>query len=170
MIANPDANNLSYAEFVQAQWNQNLGATIPIRVMESKTYFAAQAKLDYEGVSRTGWGADYMDPFTFLGLFYTPGGNNGTGWWDPKYAALLDEANRTLDHQKRYELLAQAETLLLEAQPVMPTTAGSTRWLKKPYVKGMYPNPMALHSWKWIYIERDAAKWDYGMPNMTGDR
>ncbi len=170
MIANPDANNLSYAEFVQAQWKQNLGATIQIRVMESKTFFAAQAKLDYKGVSRTGWGADYMDPFTFLGLFYTPGGNNGTGWWDPKYAALLDEANRTLDHQKRYELLAQAETLLLEAQPVMPTTAGSTRWLKKPYVKGMYPNPMALHSWKWIYIERDAAKWDYGMPNMTGDR
>ncbi len=167
MIANPDANNLSYAEFVQAQWKQNLGATIQIRVMESKTFFAAQAKLDYKGVSRTGWGADYMDPFTFLGLFYTPGGNNGTGWWDPKYAALLDEANRTLDHQKRYELLAQAETLLLEAQPVMPTTAGSTRWLKKPYVKGMYPNPMALHSWKSIYIERDAAKWDYGLPTAS---
>ncbi len=57
--------------------------------------------------------------------------------------------------------------MLLEAQPVMPITAGSTRWLKKPYVKGMYPNPMALHAWKWIYIERDQAKWDYAMPKMT---
>ncbi|HVS82820.1 MAG TPA: peptide ABC transporter substrate-binding protein [Pyrinomonadaceae bacterium] len=167
LITNPDGNNLPYAEFIQAQWKQNLGATIPIRVMEAKTFFAAQHKLDYKGVSRTGWAADYMDPFTFLGLFYTPGGNNGTGWWDPKYAALLDEANRTVDHQKRYELLAQAEKLLLEAQPVIPLTAGSTRWLKKPYVKGMYPNAMTLHPWKWIYIERDSAKWDYGMPAMT---
>jgi oligopeptide transport system substrate-binding protein len=167
LITNPDANNLSYGEFIQAQWKQNLGVTIQIRVMEAKTYFAAQRNLDYKGMSRNGWGADYMDPFTFLGLFYTPGGNNGTGWWDPKYAALLDEANRTVDHHKRYELLSQAEAILLEAQPVIPTTAGSTRWMKKPYVKGMYPNPMALHAWKWIYIERDQAKWDYGMPKMT---
>ena len=169
LITNPDANNLSYAEFIQSQWKQNLGATIPIRVMEGKTFFAAQAKLDYKGVSRTGWGADYMDPFTFLGLFYTPGGNNGTGWWDPKYAALLDEANRTVDHQKRYELLAQAERLLLEAQPMIPLTAGSTRWMKKPYVKGMYPNAMTLHPWKWIYLERDTAKWDYGMPKTLSE-
>jgi hypothetical protein len=25
-------------------------------------------------VSRTGWAADYLDPFTFLGIFYTPRG------------------------------------------------------------------------------------------------
>jgi len=135
--------------------------------MENKTFLAAQAKLDYKGISRFGWSADYMDPFTFLGIFYTAGGNNGTGWWDPKYAALLDEANRTVDHQKRYALLAQAEGLLLEAQPVIPLTVGSTRWMKKPYVKGMYPNPMTLHPWKWIYLERDSAKWDYQMPTTT---
>ena len=167
LIVNPDGNNIPYAEFIQAQWKQNLGATISIRVMESKTFFAAAANLDYKGVSRTGWSADYMDPFTFLGIFYTPGGSNGTGWWDPKYVALLDQANRTTDHQKRYELLAQAEQLLLDVKPVIPLTVGTTRWMKKPYVKGLYPNPVTLHSWKAVYIERDPAKWDYGMPDMS---
>ena len=167
LITNPDGNNLSFAEFIQAQWKQALGATIQIRVMEAKTFFAAQNKLDYKGVSRFGWSADYMDPYTFLGIFYTAGGSNGTGWWDPKYVALLDEANRTIDHQKRYELLAEAEKLLLEAQPVIPLVVSTTRWMKKPYVKGMYPNPITLHPWKWIYLERDPAKWDYGMPKMT---
>ena len=38
--------------------------------------------------------------------------------------------------------------------------------MKKPYVRGMYPNPVTLHPWKWIYIERDPAKWDYGVPSM----
>jgi len=166
MITNPDGNNLTFAEFIQAQWKQTLGATIQIRVMEAKTFFAAQNALDYKGVSRFGWSADYMDPYTFLGIFYTAGGANGTGWWDPKYVALLDEANRTVDHQKRYELLAEAEKLVLEAQPVIPLVVSSTRWMKKPYVKGMYPNPMTLHPWKWIYLERDPAKWDYRMPTM----
>jgi oligopeptide transport system substrate-binding protein len=167
LITNPDGNNLTYAEFIQAQWKQNLGVTIQIRVMESKTFASAQAKLEYKGVSRFGWSADYMDPFTFLGLFYTAGGNNGTGWSDPKYTELLDEANRTVDHQKRYEILAQAEKILLDAQPIMPITVGTTRWMKKPYVKGMYPNPATLFAWKWIYIERDPAKWDFGVPKMT---
>lgn len=167
LTTNPDGANLPIAEFIQAQWKQSLGVTIPIRVMESKTFFKAQAKLEYKGICRTGWSGDYMDPFTFLGLYYTIGGNNGTGWWDPKYAALLDEANRTSDHLKRYELMARAEALALEAQPVIPLTTASTRWMKKPYVKGMYPNAVTLHPWKWVYIERDQAKWDYGMPNLA---
>jgi oligopeptide transport system substrate-binding protein len=167
LITNPDGNNIPYAEFIQAQWKQNLGVTIQIRIMEGKTFFKAQSELDYKGISRTGWGADYMDPFTFLGLFYTPTGTNGTGWWDPKYVDLLDEANRTIDHQQRYEKLAQAEKLLLDVQPVLPLTVGTTRWMKKPYVKGMYPNPATLHPWKWVYIERDQAKWDYGVPKMS---
>lgn len=164
---NPDGNNIPMAEFIQAQWKQNLGITIPIKIMEQKTFLAARSKLEYKGISRNGWSADYMDPFTFLGLYYTPTGNNGTGWWDPKYAALLDEANSTGDREKRFELMAKAEALALEAQPVMPLFTTSARWMKKPYVKGMYPNPASLFAWKWVYIERDQSKWDYGVPKMT---
>jgi ABC-type oligopeptide transport system substrate-binding subunit len=164
---NPDGGNIPLAEFIQAQWKQNLGVTIPIKVMEQKTSLVARAKLEYKGIFRTGWGADYMDPFTFLGLYYTATGNNGTGWWDPKYVALLDEANSTFDQQKRFELLARAEALALDAQPVLPLMTASARWMKKPYIKGMYPNAASLFPWKWIYIERDQAKWDYGVPSMT---
>jgi oligopeptide transport system substrate-binding protein len=166
LIANNDGSNVPFAEFIQAQWKQNLGVTIALRIMEGKTFFKAQDELDYKGVSRTGFSADYLDPYTFLGIFYTPTGSNGTGWWDPKYVELLDEANRTIDPQKRYEILAQAEKLLLDAQPILPIVVGTTRWMKKPYVKGMYPNALTLHAWKFVYIERDPAKWDYGVPDM----
>ena len=166
LITNQDGSNVPYAEFIQAQWKQNLGVTIPIRTMEMKTFLKAQAALDYKGVSRTGFSADYMDPYTFLSIFYTPNGTNSTGWWDAKYVALLDEANRTIDHERRYQILAQAEQLLLDAQPVIPLTVGTTRWMKKPYVKGMYPNPATLHPWKAVYLERDPSRWDYEMPGV----
>jgi ABC-type oligopeptide transport system substrate-binding subunit len=167
LTINPEGGNIPLAEFIQAQWKQNLGITIPIKIMEQKTFLDSRAKLEYKGIARTGWSADYMDPFTFLGLYYTQGSNNGTGWWDPKYVELLDQANSTSDGQKRFELLAKAEALALEAQPVLPLMTASARWMKKPYIKGMYPNPASLFPWKFIYIERDQAKWDYGVPGLA---
>ena len=64
-------SNKSMAEWMQAQWKQNLGITISLRNMEWKTFLNARAKLEYKGFSRGAWGADYMDPFTFLSVFYT---------------------------------------------------------------------------------------------------
>jgi oligopeptide transport system substrate-binding protein len=166
-IFNTNSSNKAMAEFMQAQWKQNLGITVPLRSMEMKTYMPARTKLEYNGFAIGLWGADYMDPFTFLSIFTTPGGVNGTGWYDPKYVALLDEANSMADPQKRYELLAKAEKYLLDAQPIIPIETFAINWLKKPYVKGMYPNAASLYAWKFVYIERDASKWDYGVPSLA---
>jgi oligopeptide transport system substrate-binding protein len=165
-IYNTQESNKAMAEWMQAQWKQNLGITISLRNMESKTFLAARTKLDYKGFSRGGWSADYMDPFTFLSLFYT-GGDSGTGWQDQKYIDMLDKANRMLDSHKRYELLAQAEKYLIDAQPVIPIDTASVNWVKKPYVKGMYPNAGSLFPWKFVYIERDRSKWDTGTPSLA---
>ena len=165
---NTQESNKAMAEFMQAQWKQNLGITVGLRNMEMKTFLSVRSKLEYKGFTRGGWSADYMDPFTFLSLFYT-GGESGTGWLDPKYVAMLDQANRTLDKQKRYDLLAQAEKYLIDAQPVIPIDTPAVNWVKKPYVKGMYPNPGSLFAWKFVYIERDQNKWDYGTPNLAED-
>jgi oligopeptide transport system substrate-binding protein len=167
-IYNSQSANKSVAEWMQAQWKQNLGITVGLRNMEWKTFLDERAKLEYKGFARGSFGADYMDPYTFLSLFYKDG-ESGTGWQDPKYFAMLDEANRTLDPKKRYELLAKAEAYMLENQPIIPIDTASVNWLKKPYVKGMYPNPASLFAWKYIYIERDQAKWDYGTPSLTAD-
>jgi oligopeptide transport system substrate-binding protein len=158
--------NKTLSEFLQAKWKQTLGLTPTLRHMEFKTFVDTRDKLEYKGIALASYGADYMDPTTFLNLFSSPG-DNGTGWDDPKFVALLNEANRMSDPQKRYELLAKAEARLLEAQPISPLYTSTTNWMKKPYVKGMYPNPGSLYAWKYVCIEHDPAKWDYGVPSMT---
>jgi oligopeptide transport system substrate-binding protein len=163
---NPDGMNTPIAEFLQAQWKQNLGVTLPLKSMEFRTFLNLRAKGDYKGIARDAWGGDYMDPFTFLNLFYA-GAENGSGWHDPKYAAMLDEATLQSDPKKRFELFAKAEAYMLEEQPVIPLDTPTVNNMKKPYVKGMYPNPLTLHAWKYVYIEYDQAKWDQGTPNMA---
>ncbi|HEX8845536.1 MAG TPA: peptide ABC transporter substrate-binding protein [Pyrinomonadaceae bacterium] len=166
ILYNPPSTNKQIAEFLQAQWKQNLGITVPLREMEFRTMLNVRAKGEYKGIARDAWGGDYMDPFTFLNLFYK-GAENGSGWHDPEYDKLLDEANAQTDPQKRYELFAKAEAYMLEEQPVIPLDTPTVNWMKKPYVKGMYPNPLTLHPWKYVYIEYDQAKWDQGVPNMA---
>ena len=156
---NTTERNRQIAEYVQAQWKQNLRLTVPLKNMEWKTFLDHRAQLAYKGVARSGWVGDYMDPYTFLDLFTTKTGDNGTGWYDQKYVNLLKAANRQTDPAKRYAMMAQAEKMLLDAHAVIPLATPSTNWAKKPYVKGMYPNPVTIHPWKFVYIEHDPAKW-----------
>lgn len=168
VIYNTSESNRQVAEFVQAQWKQNLGITIGLRAIEWKTFVSTRAKLEYKGFAGgAGWSGDYMDPYTYLGLFATEGGDNGTGWYDTKFVEMLNTANREPDQAKRYALLSKAEAYLLDEAPIIPLTKPATSWMKKPYVKGMYPNPATLHAWKFVYIEHDRSKWDQSMPDMT---
>ncbi len=156
---NTSEGNKFFAEIIQSQWKRNLNLTVPLKSMETKTFVNVTSKLEYKGFARFGYVADYIDPYNFLSIFAADSGDNGTGWKNEKYVELLNEANLTLDSHRRLQLLADAESLLLSEQPIIPLTTASTNWLKKPYVKGMYPNALTLHPWKFVYIERDEAKW-----------
>ena len=163
---NTAESNKAVAEFVQAQWKQNLGITVPLKNMEQRTFLPLVNKVDYNGFGRRGWVGDYMDPYTFLGLYYSQANEGGTGWWDAKYDRMLDDANNTVDEQSRFEKLARAEFYISQQQIIIPLGTNGTSWMKKPYVKGMYPNPGTLHAWKFVYIEQDPNKWDHDVDNI----
>ncbi|HVF30125.1 MAG TPA: peptide ABC transporter substrate-binding protein [Pyrinomonadaceae bacterium] len=166
LLYNTAESNRASAEFIQAQWKQNLGLTVALKNMEWKTFLTYRKKLEFTGVARAGWVGDYMDPFTFLNLFYGEINDSSTGWSNPKYDQLLDEANAELDEMKRFEKLAEAEFMMIQDQPVLPLQTQATNWIKKPFVKGMFPNPGTLHAWKFVYIERDPQKWDTNVDNI----
>jgi oligopeptide transport system substrate-binding protein len=138
--------------------------------MEWKTFLPFRSAVEYQGAVRNGWVGDYMDPFTFLNLFYSPQNDGATGWWDPKYDKMLDDANTETDEMKRYEMLAKAEFYVMSQQIIIPLSTNGTSWVKKPYVKGMYPNPGTLHPWKFVYIERDQNKWNVSMDDIMAPK
>jgi oligopeptide transport system substrate-binding protein len=64
---------------------------------------------------------DYSDPNTFLDMFVTGGGNNRTGWSDPRYDKLISDAAAETDPAKRHDILRAAEKILVcEQMPVCP--------------------------------------------------
>ena len=166
---NTAESNKAVAEFLQAQWKQNLGITVPLKNMEFRTFLPLLNKVDYLGFGRRGWVGDYMDPYTFLSLYYSENNESATGWWDPKYDKMLDDANKMVDEHKRFEMLAKAELYVMQQQVIIPLGTNRTSWMKKPYIKGMYPNPGTLFPWKFVYIERDPGKWTTDMDTIMKD-
>ena len=114
ILYNTTESNKAVQEFIQAQWKQNLGLTVPLKNQEWKTFLVTRNNLEYDSNARGAWVGDYMDPFAFLSLHYGEKNEGATGWHDDKYDKMCDEGNRTADPAKRYEILAGADFCMLD--------------------------------------------------------
>jgi oligopeptide transport system substrate-binding protein len=142
------------AEAIQQMWKQELNIDVGIENQEWKVYLQSQNSLNYD-IIRGGWIGDFMDPVTFLTVWTTGNGNNDTGWGNPAYDQLLDQAGQTGDPLRRFDILHEAERLFL-SEPAVVCIYWYTRvYLLDPSVKNWYPLALDLHNFKYIDLERE---------------
>jgi oligopeptide transport system substrate-binding protein len=140
------------AEAIQQMWKQELGIDVGIENQEWKVYMQSMDTMNYD-IARYGWIGDYMDPVTFLTIWTAGNGNNDTHWSNPAYDHLLDQAARTGDPQKRYDLLHDAERILLSEPPIVLIYWYTRCYLLDPSVKNWNPLPLDEHNYKYIDLE-----------------
>jgi oligopeptide transport system substrate-binding protein len=151
LISRPSAR--AGSEALQAMWLKHLNIRINIQNMDWGSYIGAQQSLNFDMAS-AGWVGDYLDPTTFLNI-WTPGnGNNNTGWSDPRYDSLLRAAALKADPAERIALFREAESLLMDAQPILPVSYYTRNYLIRPEVKGWHPLLLDNHPWGAIRLER----------------
>ncbi|WP_379131503.1 peptide ABC transporter substrate-binding protein [Paenibacillus sp. sgz500958] len=118
-------------------WKQNLGVTVNTVNQEWAVFIDNRQHLNYQ-VARAGWTADYNDPMTFLDMWVTKGGNNDTGYANPEYDKLINDAKTNADPVKRQEAFAAAEKLIIEQDMIlMPIYYYTNNSLTKEYLKGV---------------------------------
>ena len=142
------------AEAIQAMWREHLGINVRIIQREWITYLQKQYDSDFD-ICSGGWIGDYLDPTTFLEMWLPNGGNNNTGWARPEYRALLRKAENTAAPATRLKILAEAETLLLEDLPVIPTYWYTTNYLIRPEVKNWNPLLLNNHPFKFVELKTE---------------
>ncbi|MEJ2561011.1 MAG: ABC transporter substrate-binding protein [Anaerolineae bacterium] len=141
---------LPYAEYLQAQWRENLGVEIACEGMEWATYID-RLNREPPHLYVGGWLADYPDPDSFLRMFSI---RRWSGWRNRTYDGLIEKARSVLDQGKRIKLYRQADRILIEEAVIVPLTYGQYHLLVKPWVR-KYPIS-ALGDWFWkdVVIER----------------
>lgn len=141
-------------------WAKNLGVNVKLLNQEWKVYLDTQSSLGYD-VSRSAWIGDYADPNTFIDLFMTGGENNKTGWGNPEYDRLVRAGNSELNPERRMELMAEAEAILMDEMAIMPIYYYVTQTTYTPRLGGYFANVKDEHFpkyWYWMDDEELAAK------------
>jgi oligopeptide transport system substrate-binding protein len=154
ILFNTNEDHRKVALAIQQMWQQNLGIEVELVNQDWKVYLSREMVGDFQ-VSRAGWIGDYQDPNTFLDLMRPNRGNNKTGWENYEYDSLVAKANSTNDQALRYQLLDEAEKILIENMPIIPLYTYVRSYQLSPDVKGYNPHILDHHHPKFIYLERD---------------
>ena len=137
----------SVAEYLQKAWEQ-LGITMTIDVQEWKTVTADRRAGNYD-VARNGWVFDYDDPSNMLELFESTNGNNDGKYNNPDYDKLVDEARSASTKEEHYDLLHQAEQLMLNDAACIPVAYYNDFYLQSSKLTGTWHSPYGY--WYFMY-------------------
>lgn len=141
MILTDSTLNKNMAEFIQKQYKDNLGVTINLEVLDSKTRSARYSSSQFQ-LAIGGWHEDYHDPENWLPtLMMTGASNNQLKYSNPKFDELVKQAQFELNNEKRLQLYAQANKVLLDDAAVGPIYQRHRNAVVATKVKNLTPHP-----------------------------
>jgi oligopeptide transport system substrate-binding protein len=132
------------------QWEKLLGVRVELRGTDNK-FFSADLRSGNFMVARGRWYGDYGDPTTFLDVFRSDNGNNDRGYINHEIDALLNEADKEQNPNKRMELLRDIEERLFTKEvPMLVICQLLQLYMYDPeHVSGLTEHPrLVQHLWR----------------------
>lgn len=152
---NTSESHLKIAVALQQMWQDALNIHVSLGNQEWKVYLDSVDQMNFQ-IARRGWIGDYVDPNNFLDLFLCGGGNNNTGFCDPRYDELIQrQAPRAKSREERYAIFSEAEARLMEQMPIIPIYTYTSNHLIHPSVQGMPSNLMDYVNFKYVSLKKD---------------
>lgn len=135
-------------------WKKALGVRTSLLNQEWKVFLRTRQERKETEFYRDGWVGDFNDPMTFLDLYTSENPQNHSGYNNPEYDKLIENASIQIDLDKRAVLLAQAEAMLLEDLPIVPLYTYVSKHLLKSKVGGFATNLLDRTYDRYIYIKK----------------
>lgn len=132
---NTSENHKKLALAVAAMWKP-LGVEVALNNMEWNAYQVAKDSGDFM-LARSFLFGDYVEPSSMLGSFRCQDPQNESGYCNPAFDGLLQQASDTLDATARAGIYHQAEQLLMEEMPVIPVYHYNQMRLVDPLLRGL---------------------------------
>ena len=150
---NTSESHRKIAVVIQQMWKKELGINVTLQNKDWKVYLDDTQTFNYD-VSRSGWIGDYVDPNTFLEMWSTGNSLNKTGWGSTEYDDLvLNQAPKANNREERFNLLKKAESILINAMPIIPIYTYSSHHYIHPSVQGIENNIMNYKDFRSIYLD-----------------
>lgn len=161
-ITNEGTGHEAIATYLQTAWG-TYGITIKVEVQEWATFLNTRKNGEYS-VSRNGWLGDYNDPISFLDMWITDSGNNDTQFgrdahkdyaaysyngaknltWADSYDKIIADVKTSTDATKRFELMHQAEDILMETGAICPIYYYTDIYMCSDSIEGFFASPLGF--------------------------
>ena len=165
-LTNEGTGHEAVAEYLQQAWGV-YGIEVEIQVQEWATFLNTRKNGDYS-VARNGWLGDYNDPISFLDMWITSSGNNdcqfGKGahasfagydgkTWADSYDKIIGEVKTSTDATKRYELMHDAEDILMETGAICPLYYYTDIFMCSESIDGFFASPLGYKYFMYASIK-----------------
>ena len=140
LLTRNTTGNKTLNQFLADQWQTNLGVTIQLDVVDSKTVTGQHLRkgvFDIYGLD--GWISDYPDQQDWFDIFQS-GSCHSLNWGClniPGYDALISKADAESDKTQRAKDYTQAQKMLIDTAVVAFLYQPYEYDLVKPYVQGL---------------------------------
>lgn len=162
-LTSDSAGHVEIAEYLKELY-AGYGIPLIVSAQDMTAFLASRAEGNYS-IVRHSWSVDYDDPVSFLELWTTGAGSNEIGFgrgvhadyagyavtidgttrtgltWTESYDALLYTIRSTNDIAQRYDLMHQAETLLMETGAICPLYEYTSVYLLNANLHGVFTGP-----------------------------
>lgn len=127
------------------------------RVEETKLFFSSIHAGNY--VARmSGWNADYFQASTFYNTLRCDDTNNSFKFCDPEYDRIVNTANVEQDAEKRAELYAQANDLIVKDVAIIPLFWKEVKSVVNPSIGGYNPWNLTNYYRNYFILEGKSVK------------
>ena len=137
----------------QQQWRDALGVEVEVEAIEWAAYLRELRRGTLQ-MYATGWIADYADPENFVGkLFASDSRINHSNYENPRVDALLEEAATLQDQEARYRLYHEAEQIIIDDAPIIPTFWAIRHYLVRECVQNWVDPGTIVPKYRFIEID-----------------
>lgn len=155
-ITNENTNHEAIASYIQGVL-AIYGIDLKIEVQEWNTFLNTRKDGEYS-IARNGWTADFNDPISFLDMWLSESGNNDVQFgkgahkdykgysyggkdnltWAESYDKLIAEIKACKDSEKRFELMHQAEDILMATGAICPIYYYTDNYMISKSLQGFF--------------------------------
>lgn len=148
-----EGNNNIIAKTIKDMLKKNLNIDVKLSGYDSKKFNEEVGKKNYS-LALEDIVSDYSDPMIFLDAFITGRGENTSGYSNPKYDSLVEEAKTKNTENSKYDEMEKAESVLMEDMPIIPIYQLSITRCEKNYIKGLTTDKFGIIDFKKARIEK----------------
>ena len=133
------AANKTRIEWLQQQWQTNLGITVAPDPVDATTYTSLVKKPETTPLMfRLGWCADYPDQQDWLTtVFHSTSTVTHVGYKSPEFDKLVRQADADANPESRDKTYQQASRMLSTDAAAAWWYYSATKYLRKPWLKGV---------------------------------